>query len=84
VGLEPRLRAPDSVPPRFVADAMLGRLARWLRLLGFDTAWVQDVSDGELVRRAIEEGRVILTRDRALPSEWRVAGVHVLAATAVL
>ena len=84
VGIEPRLRPPESVPPRFLADAMLGRLARWLRLLGFDTAWVQDVSDGELVRRAIDEGRVILTRDRSLPSEWRVAGVHVLAATAVL
>ena len=79
VGLEPRLRPPETVPPRFLADAMLGRLARWLRLLGFDTAWLPDVADGELVRRAVEEGRVILTRDRKLPHEWRVAGVRVLA-----
>jgi len=84
VALEPRLRAPDSVPPRFAADAMLGRLARWLRLLGFDTDWRADVADGDLVRRAVDEGRVILTRDRALAREWHVAGVHVLADESLL
>ncbi|MHC4429729.1 MAG: Mut7-C RNAse domain-containing protein [Planctomycetota bacterium] len=59
-------------PPRFMADAMLGRLARWLRLLGFDTAWEADIDDTDLVRRAAEERRIVLTRDRILVREWRV------------
>jgi len=63
---------------RFFADAMLGRLARWLRILGFDVAFQPHIGDGELVRRAVEEDRAILTRDRALPREWRVSGVYVV------
>lgn len=53
-------------PVRLIADGMLGRLARWLRLLGYDTAYEKDTSDLELARRARAEGRVLLTRDRAL------------------
>ncbi len=69
----------SATEPRFAADAMLGRLARWLRLLGYDTHWECDIADADLVRLAISEGRAILTRDRALPQEWRVAGVFLLA-----
>ncbi|HXX56809.1 MAG TPA: Mut7-C RNAse domain-containing protein [Thermodesulfovibrionales bacterium] len=47
----------------FVADAMLGRLARWLRLLGFDTLYDSRMPDGDLLRIALREGRVLLTRD---------------------
>jgi len=71
VGLEPR-RRPLPQPVRFAADAMLGRLARWLRLLGCDTWFAPDVEDAELVRRAIAEDRVLLTRDRRLLAAWRV------------
>ena len=53
-------------PLRLLADGMLGRLARWLRLLGYDTAYENDADDLELARRARAEGRVLLTRDRAL------------------
>ncbi len=49
--------------PLFIADAMLGRLARWLRLLGFDTLYYQDIRDGDLLKAALREGRFILTRD---------------------
>lgn len=67
-----------AAEPRFLADAMLGRLARWLRLLGFDTAYDAAINDSDLARRAYEEGRVVLTRDRALPEEWRLPRVVVL------
>ncbi len=79
VGAEPMSRPGLGVGEhRFFADAMLGRLARWLRLLGFDTAYAPHVADGELVRRALGEGRVILSRDRRLPEEWRVRGVYLV------
>ena len=50
----------------FLADCMLGRLAKWLRILGYDTAYYSDINDEELVFRALQEGRVILTRDTHL------------------
>ena len=57
--------------PRFTADAMLGRLARWLRVLGYDTAYDMTLPDPELVARANEEGRVLVTRDRHLLRELK-------------
>jgi uncharacterized protein with PIN domain len=69
-------------PLCFMADAMLGRLARWLRILGFDTAYEADIDDGDLVRRAVRQRRVILTRDRRLPEQWRVSGIHTIGADA--
>ncbi len=47
----------------FVADVMLGRLARWMRAAGWDTAYDPSWSDNQLVRLARAEGRVLLTRD---------------------
>ena len=52
---------------RFLCDVMLGGLAKWLRAAGYDAYYARegtDVSDGVLVRMAIEEGRVLLTSDR--------------------
>jgi len=63
-----------SRPPRFIADAMLGRLAKWLRTLGYDTAYQDDIPDAELARRAVVEGRHVLTRDRKLFDERGVRG----------
>lgn len=57
---------------RFLADAMLGRLARWLRFLGFDVLYLRDTEDSQLVRIARAEGRVLLTRDRGIPARFRV------------
>lgn len=79
VGLEPRVRE-SAAPARLVADAMLGRLARWLRLLGFDCAFDADASDQELARRAVLERRILLTRDRRLPEEWWIPDVLVVRA----
>jgi uncharacterized protein len=52
---------------------MLARLARWLRVLGFDTLYDPAVHDPQLVRISNEEGRVLLTRDRHLLRELRPA-----------
>lgn len=52
--------------PRFIADVHLGRLAAYLRMLGFDTAYEKDAEDLYLVRRSREEGRTVLTRDRGV------------------
>ena len=51
---------------RFVADDHLGRLARFLRLLGFDTLYEGDWDDPELVRISTSENRILLTRDVGL------------------
>lgn len=45
---------------------MLGRLARWLRILGIDTFYRRDITDRDLIRIAREEDRLILTRDTGL------------------
>ncbi len=50
----------------FVADAGVGRLARWLRLLGFDTLYRNDFQDSEVIAISRREGRIILTRDMNL------------------
>jgi hypothetical protein len=49
-----------------VADCNVGRLARWLRALGYDASYHARIDDAELVREAAAEGRVLLTRDRDL------------------
>ena len=51
---------------KFFADVMLGTLARWLRILGYDTSYENSIDDDELIMRCMNEGRVALTRDRRL------------------
>jgi uncharacterized protein with PIN domain len=51
---------------KLLADAMLGRLAKWLRILGHDTIYFAHLQDQELVRLARAEDRLLLTRDRDL------------------
>ena len=49
--------------PKFIVDANVGKLARWLRMLGYDTIFVNDIDDGVLVDIGLKEERVLLTRD---------------------
>ncbi len=73
-----RLRPTALRHPRFFADAQLGRLARYLRLLGFDTLYQNSIRDAELVERAAREHRIVLTRDRALLMHRAVThGCHI-------
>ncbi|MDE3090177.1 MAG: Mut7-C RNAse domain-containing protein [Chloroflexota bacterium] len=48
---------------KFLVDNMLGRLATWLRLLGYDTAYLPEADDHALARVARAEDRILLTRD---------------------
>lgn len=58
-------------PPRFMVDAMLGNVVRELRLLGFDAAYAGTAPDAAILRRCQAEGRVLVTRDRALARRAR-------------
>ncbi len=50
----------------FVADCMLGRLAKWLRILGFDVLYFSKAEDSALVEIARRDERILLTRDTGL------------------
>lgn len=61
-----RLRPQPLRDPKFVLDIHLGRLAGYLRMLGFDTLYANCASDQELVRISCEQKRILLTRDRGV------------------
>lgn len=61
-----RLGAFTMDAPRFAVDRMLGRLARWLRVLGFDAAYRKELPGDRLLTLAVREARVVLTRDARL------------------
>lgn len=52
-----------TAKPIFIADAMLGRLARALRMLGYDVVYRSDIEDSTLKLEALRGSRVLLTRD---------------------
>jgi uncharacterized protein with PIN domain len=54
---------PGTMPRRFVCDAGLGGLARWLRAAGYETLWWPDVADADLVKNARDLRRTLLTTD---------------------
>ena len=53
-------------PPRFAADVMVGKLARWLRILGYDTFYSNRAEDPYLKSLCRSEDRILLTKDREL------------------
>ncbi|MFA4640470.1 DUF5615 family PIN-like protein [Pyrococcus kukulkanii] len=62
---------------KFIADMMLGRLARWLRLYGYDTLYgIKE--DDRILEVAKKEGRIILTRDSELARKAKKLGVRVI------
>jgi uncharacterized protein len=61
-----RLRAESFAEKRFVLDTHLGRLAAYLRMLGFDTLYRNDYEDTELAQISAKENRILLTRDHGL------------------
>ncbi len=63
--------------PLFIADAMLGNLAKWLRILGFDTLYFKAIDDNELIKIAKQEQRILLTRDTRLVKSKKI-GSYIL------
>ena len=56
----------DSCRPKFLADVMLGSLAKWLRILGYDTAYDNRITDDQLIDSCRAQNRIALTRDGRL------------------
>lgn len=76
------LRPPPPDPARFLLDNHLGKLARLLRLLGFDTAYFRNqFDDAQLAQLAADENRILLTRDRGLLKRSVVAHGYCLRTT---
>lgn len=67
----------DAKPlPALVVDAMLGRLARWCRLAGFDTIYEPTWSDDVLLAQCMHQQKILVTRDRALIQRAQKVGVR--------
>ena len=78
-----RLRPRPLREPKFICDVHLGRLARRLRLLGFDVAYRNDADDPRIVDAALAEKRIILTRDRGMLKLKRVTHGYLIRSTDV-
>ncbi len=76
-----RVRARPLREPRFILDVHLGRLAAYLRMLGFDALYRNNYTDAELARVASEEERILLTRDLGLLKRGAVTRGHAVRAT---
>jgi len=71
-----QLRAEPLRRTRFILDVHLGKLARYLRMLGFDTAYSPEWDDDEIIQLALEQKRIILTRDIWILKQNRVSHGH--------
>ena len=71
-----QLRAAPLRRTRFILDVHLGKLARYLRMLGFDTAYSPEWDDDEIIRLSQEQRRIILTRDIGILKQNRVSHGH--------
>ena len=58
-----RLRPEPLREIRFIVDVHLGKLARYLRMLGFDTLYDLALGDEQIIEKSLHEERIILTRD---------------------
>lgn len=76
-----RVRPEPLRESRFILDVHLGRLATYLRMLGFDTLYRNDYADAELARISSSEGRILLTRDRGLLKRSEVTHGYCLRTT---
>jgi hypothetical protein len=66
----------QAATPKFIADGMLGKLTRWLRILGHDVEYAGSMPDKELIKTAKKEGRILLTRDLELYKQATAKGAE--------
>lgn len=71
-----RLRAKPLRNPKFILDVHLGRLAKYMRLCGFDTDYEKNLTDSEIVRISVSRKSTILTRDKGLLKAKEVTHGH--------
>jgi uncharacterized protein with PIN domain len=81
IGPVVRLRPAPLRDPKFILDVHLGKLARGLRMLGFDSLYRPDWDDAAIIDRSLEDGRIILTRDVGILKQKRVTHGYWLRST---
>jgi uncharacterized protein with PIN domain len=59
--------------PKFIADSNVGKLARWLRMLGYDAVFFEGDDDAYMIDQALKENRVVLTRDTQIMKRGVIA-----------
>ena len=67
------MRSDHAVEISFLVDSNAGKLARWLRMMGYDALFFNNIDDSDLVDLAFKEGRVILTKDTQIMRRRLVA-----------
>ncbi len=60
---------------KFLCDEMLGSLAKWLRILGYDTKYIKNINDKKIIEIAEKEGRIVITRDKLLAKKSK--GIYI-------
>ena len=60
--------------PRFIVDSNVGKLTKWLRMLGYDAVFFEGEDDAYTIDRALKESRVILTRDTQIMKRGVITG----------
>ena len=60
--------------PKFLVDFMLGRLAKWLRIFGYDTVYIEENERSNRILKSLQENRILLTRDQRLSKKraWKL------------
>jgi uncharacterized protein with PIN domain len=66
-----------SSRPKFAVDEMLGTMARWLRIMGYDAAYEKDRDDEEIINAAMAQGRILITRDKELAARMEKSGLYI-------
>jgi len=64
---------------KFIADDMVGKLAKWLRILGYDTLYFRKIDNRKLIDLALEENRILLTRDTDIAADKSIGNCILIA-----
>ncbi len=63
---------------KFIADCHLGKVAKYLRIFGFDTLYFQSIDDNDIINIANQEGRIVLTSDKELYSRIKHKALYII------